>query len=288
MSKILKTIFIIAACVIVTLLANAFYDRQFKLSNIAWKWSVVDVPGIISSKQDVNLKVIVSQPFHYLDRGKQSFVFESHDKKFVLKFFDNRCSRSGWFPFLFSISQKKCERKFKRLLDGYQIASAYDEGNTGLVYSQLVPSYHDELSINLFDRFGIKHVINLSEVPFVIQYKAVPLRQLISSLLDKGNVEGAQKRLYQIVDMYMNEYQRGIVDLDRNFMYNTGFVGERPIRIDLGGLKLDGTIKDSTNYGKDLDKVFIKRLGEWLDRHYPKDKQEILDNIQKKIQVQSS
>src|SRR5262245_62079366 len=78
--------------------AYSFYDRQFKLSNIIGNFPIVDVSNISKSNEEY-LKIAFSQPFHYLDRGKQAYVFESQDKRYVLKFFDNRCLRSGKMPF---------------------------------------------------------------------------------------------------------------------------------------------------------------------------------------------
>lgn len=265
--------------IFVLTLFYSFYDRQFKKSNIQGKWPVVEMSSL-STDDRILLKKVVTQQFNYLDRGKQSFVFESQDNQYVLKFFDKRCLNSGEFPFIFNIKKKRCTKKIEQLFEGYQVAHVYDVGNTGLLFLQLTPDSSYTLKVDLIDRFGIKHLIDLSEVPFVVQVKATPLRKLIGKLLDKGEVEEVKKRLMQMAGMYIDEYRRGVVDLDHNFMYNTGFVGEHPIRIDLGRLKLDEEIKDPKNYKHDLNKVFIQRLGKWLERHYPKYKNEIMEYMQ--------
>jgi len=42
---------------------------------------------------------ILSQPFYYLNRGRQCFVFESLDKKYVIKFYDKeRFNLFYYFP----------------------------------------------------------------------------------------------------------------------------------------------------------------------------------------------
>ena len=282
MSKINKSLLII--CVSVSaIFAYSFCDRQFKKSNIQEEWPLVEMASLTKDDQ-ILLEKIVSQPFHYLDRGKQSFVFESQDKKVVLKFFDKRCLNSGKFPFIFNIKKKRCAKKIEQLFEGYRVAQEYDAGNTGLLYLQLVPDSSYSVKVDLIDRFGIKHVIDLSEVPFVVQEKATPLRNLISKQLNKGNVEEAKKKLFRMVSLYIDEYRRGIMDLDHNFMYNTGFVGENPIRIDLGRLKLNEEIKNPQCYRQDLNKVFIQRLGKWLESHYPKYKDEILNDMQSYLQ----
>lgn len=280
MPRFLKLLCILAGTFAILWVAFSFYDRQFKLSNVQGKWPSVEHQQI-TEKQLSLLQGAVSQPFRYLDRGKQSYVFVSQDQQYVLKFFDNRCLRSGTLSFFFSISEKRCQKKLSRLFRGYQTA-ALDPEHGGLLFVQLASddSYH--LPISVTDRFGISHEIDLAEIPFALQEKATPLRKLITRLLNDGKVEEAKSRLHQIVDMYVNGYKKGIVDLDYNFMYNTGFVGERPIRIDLGRLKESEEIKDPKVFSKDLEKVFVKRLGKWLKRHFPKYRDEILRDMRTK------
>ena len=283
MSKFYKSALILIGIFVFIVCAYSFFDRQFKLSNIQGEWPLV-TSSKITNKQQAFLHEVFSQPFHYLDRGKQSFVFVSEDQKYVLKFFDNRCLRSGSFSFLFTIDEEHCSRKLVQLFEGYRVAKVYDESHTGLLFLQLVPdpSYH--YHVNVIDRLGFKHEIDLSEVPFVLQEKAIPLRELITALLNKGNVAEAEHRLHQIIDMYLDGYQRGIVDLDHNFMYNTGFVGDRPLRIDLGRLQLSDQIKNPAVYNLDLQKIAIERLGDWLERHFPKYRQKILEDMRLKLQ----
>lgn len=282
MFKLFKSLLLAAGILIAVVIAYSYYDRQFRLANIQGNWPTSYDVQIAPDKLP-KLKEIVSQPFYYLDRGKQSFVFISQDQKTVLKFFDVRCMRSGMIPFLFSIGKKQCSKKLKRLFEGYQIANAHDSAYAGLLFLQLAadPSYHRQ--VTLIDRFGFKHDIDLSKVPFVLQEKATPLRQLITSLLEVGNVTEAKRRLRQIIDMYIDEYQHGIFDSDHNFMYNTGFVDERPLRIDLGRLHLDEKIKDPAVYQQDLEKIAVQRLGDWLERYSPRYRKEILEDVKLKL-----
>lgn len=282
MSRWLKPLLSIAVALLVLVIAYSYYDRQFRLANIQGKWPT-GYSTHITPDQLPSLKEIGSQPFSYLDRGKQSFVFISHDQKYVLKFFDARCMRSGMMPFLFSIGKKQCSKKLKQLFEGYKIAYEHDPSHSGLLFVQLAADSSYHLIVTVTDRFGFKHDIDLSEVPFVLQEKGVPLRQLITSLLEEGNVAETKRRLRLIVDMYVDEYQRGVFDSDHNFMYNTGFVGEKPLRIDLGRLHLEEKIKDPAVYQQDLEKIAVQRLGDWLERHFPRYRQEILADMKLKL-----
>lgn len=255
-------------------LSYRFYDQQFRLGNIHPRLDV-ESPTPISAENKQLLEKIFSKPFRYLDRGKQSYVFG--DDEYVLKFFDTRCLISGPMPLVVPVSAKRCARKTKRLVNGYRVAQAYDSDNTGLVFVQLAPDPTYSLPVKVIDRFGFEHDINLAEVPFAVQLKAVPTRVVITELLNKGDVQGAVEKLRQIVEMYISEYKRGVIDLDHNVMYNTGFVHGRPIRIDVGRLKHEDSVKDPEVYNRDLQKVTVERVSEWLGRHFPQYRQQIIE-----------
>lgn len=278
--KYLRFLLLLLAIALLSWFSYAFFDRQFKLSNVTGNWPKVEATPLTVEQQE-QLKDLFASPFHYLDRGKQSFVFVSNDSQYVLKLFDARCLRSGDFSFFFSITEEHCAKKLAQLFEGYRVAETYDSGHTGLVALQLVsdPSY--SLPITLIDRFGLYHNIDLAAVPFAVQQKAIPLREVISALLAKGEVNGAAEHLQRILDMYVQGYQKGVIDTDHNFMYNTGFVDDHPIRIDLGRLQFQEAVKDPSVYRQDLDKVFIERLGEWLERHFPKYRHQILIDMKK-------
>lgn len=280
LAKYLRFLLLIVGITLLLWFSYAFFDRQFKLSNVTGNWPKVKATPLTAQQQE-QLKDLFSSPFHYLDRGKQSFVFVSNDSKYVLKLFDARCLRSGDFFFLFSITEEHCAKKLAQLFEGYRVAETYDSEHTGLVALQLVPDPSYSLPITVIDRFGLRHNIDLASVPFAVQRKAIPLREVISALLAKEKIQEAIEHIQKILDMYIQGYQQGVIDTDHNFMYNTGFVDDRPIRIDLGRLQFQEAIKDPAVYRQDLDKVFIERLGEWLERHFPKYRHQILIDMKK-------
>src|SRR3972149_6342176 len=50
------------------------YNKSYELENLS----------------DINeVKSVLSRKFHYLTRGRECFIFESEDKKYILKFFDS-------------------------------------------------------------------------------------------------------------------------------------------------------------------------------------------------------
>ncbi|MEI8366107.1 MAG: hypothetical protein WCF65_06785 [Parachlamydiaceae bacterium] len=263
----MKKTLIILAAVLVCFFCYRFFDQQFRLTNIETTWP--DEGRILSAQEKMQLEPILSQTYDYLDRGKQSYVFSSWDGKYVLKFFDTRCLHSGALPLLFPIDAKRCAKKLQDLVSGYRLAWNRDRLHTGVIYVQLSSNPLNPFKVAVYDRFGFKHEMDLAKVPFILQERAIPTRELITALLNKGDVVEARKRVQLLKEMYIEEYRLGIIDGDHNVMYNTGFVGDRPVRLDAGRLHYDEAIVNPTLYQQDLDKVFKGRVNEWLNRHFP-------------------
>ncbi len=256
-------------------------DSQFCFQNIQEE-AIGHQEAVYDSFEQNKLQQILAQPYRYLDRGKQSFVFISQDEKYVLKFFDLRRYKPRLIP-LFPPSQIRMEKKMRRLFAGYKLAYEQDRDNAFIFFQQLIPNPLLKQIIVVSDRFGFRHSIDLSQVAFVIQNKAVPTRVEIGSLLERGDVTAAKNRLKQLLDMYMGEYARGIYDQDHNFMYNTGFVGDKPIRLDVGRLRAEERYKDRTVALDDLQKIAIDRTEGWLQRHFPQYRDEIMAEMSLKL-----
>lgn len=268
----------IAVGLVLLIGAYDFFDSQFRLSNVREHVSEPrEMP--VSSDEERLLKDILEQPFAYLDRGRQSYVFVSQDGRYVIKFFDLHRYQPGWATFFSKSSQARMKRKMERLFRGYELAYERDRDNAMIVYQQLVPNAALRQHVLLIDRFGIRHDIDLGQVPFIIQHKGKSTRDVMTDLLKKGNVKEAKKRLRQLMDMYVVEYSRGMFDRDHNFMYNTGFVGETPMRLDVGRLRADDRFKDPEYSRKDLEKVAYDRTEGWLQRHFPQYRKEILEDL---------
>lgn len=273
----IKFIFAAFVVFVVSYFGYVAFQKQFQLKNISLN---EELSSSIDGDIPISLDGIINQPFSYLDRGRQSFAFVSGDGRYVLKFFDTRCLRNDLLPYFGAISKKKCLKKISRLIAGYSLASQEDRKYSGLIYFQ--PKSNERLAdkvVHLADRFGISHAIDLGSVPFVVQYKAIPTREIITQLLEKGDVDGVKNRLKQIISMYMDEYQRGIYDRDHNFMYNTGFLGNEVMRIDVGRLRSVEQIKDPQVYRRDLQ-ILSRRTDEWLGRHFPQYRNAIMAYMQ--------
>lgn len=285
------------ALVIVTLFVGLrIYFRatdDFRISNIMYdmpyhaEW---EIPAL-SAKEKNDLDAILNQKFTYIGKGAQSYVFGSEDQKYVVKFFKFKHLRPSLLvqvlpdvaPFT-SYKQKVAARKQRKLygvFTGYKLAYDVDKDNSALVFIQLNPT-HSAKEIKLVDKLGFNRTVDLGEVAFIVQEKGQTLRNVLAELLNQGDVATAKKRIGQIFDLYLSEYSKGIYDHDHGVMQNAGFIGERPIHLDVGKLNNDDRMRQPEVYQEDLYKVGSK-MKVWLDDNYPKQAPEINRDIEAKL-----
>jgi hypothetical protein len=62
-------------------------------------------------------------------------------------------------------------------------------------------------------------------------------------------------------------------------MHNTGFVGDKPIHLDVGKLSHDQNMSERANMILDLEKVGI-RFEDWLKIHYPQYHKQVISHLQ--------
>lgn len=233
----------------------------------------------LDDTQKEKIDTILSEPFSFLGHGHQTFAFLSKDGKYVLKIFKfKRLKESSFLNFLLEVPlfqdyAKKQERirknRFDKLFKGYLIAFNYDQKNTGISYIHLNLTKDIKKSVTVTDYFGFTHVLNLDDIVFAIQEKAIPTKKVFQALLNQGDVEEVKKHLLALFTMYVDEYHHAIIDKDRNILSNTGFIEDRAVRIDIGQLSIDPSIKSTQAMKEDLQKIAHERLYKWFLSHYP-------------------
>lgn len=237
------------------------------------KWKV----SAITDNDTAKIDHILNQPFTYLSEGGQSYVFASQDQKYVLKLFKFNRFKPHFlvqilpdvFPFKTYRDQhiNKREHKLTTAFNGYKLAYDLHKEDSGLIALQLIPSNESKL-ITLTDKKNCLRTINLENVSYILQEKGEMLSTDLSNLLRDGNLSAAKKRLTQVLQLYLSEYQKGIYDLDHGVMHNIGCIGDRIFHLDGGKFISDTNMKDPEAYKKDLVKIASK-LQIWIEKHYP-------------------
>lgn len=207
---------------------------------------------------------LFEQPYFYLSKGRQCFVFVSADGKAVLKFFNYDrfrfpSSLAKLTPRLKAYAQKRSAR-FQTTLTSLQIANTLLKEETGLIALHLHES-KDLPTLTFFDSLDRCHTIDLNRVAFILQKRA-------TSLIDVIEDRGAK----EVIDSYClflkNRCEKKISDDDRDVMRNFGFLGDRLINLDPGRLFFSQRLETREGLEKEV-RIATKRLKKYLLKNHP-------------------
>jgi hypothetical protein len=230
----------------------------------------------LDDEQKEILQRMLDQPFHYIGKGIQSYVFASEDDQTVIKFFKHKHLRPfTWLndlpmtPKLRALCNEKIERRkqrVERLFSSCQLAYEKMREQTGLLFIHLNRTPALEKKIVLVDKLGFKHHVEIDNYEYILQKKAKTVSEVFSHL-EKGEVLG---KVQLLVDLVLNRCQKGICDRDRSFVQNVAFTPneEEAIFIDFGQFYEDPIILQEEEQAKDLTSR-LASLRFWTERHFP-------------------
>lgn len=233
---------------------------------------------LLTQAETIEFDTALNQPYSYLGKGCQAYVFESEDHKYVIKFFKyQRYRLTPWLayaPALPAIQQYKKEKLEKKWfkLDGFvkswKIAFEHLKDETGLVFVHLNKTHDLQKTIFITDKIGRQHTVNLDEMEFCIQRRADMLCSTLLRYKEAEDLVKAQQLIDQLLNLIVSEYHRGLADNDHALMQNTGVAEGKPIHIDVGQFVLNDKIKDPAVYNQELyTKTYKFKV--WLREAYP-------------------
>ncbi len=289
---------LVCASIFLTLFgaARVYYrfTDDFRVANMTYEiahhsdWEIDPLTQVEEEK----LNHVLDQTYHYLGKGAQSYVFSSEDGKYVLKFFKFKHLKPSLFysliPHVYPLKQfvEKEELRKKRKLNsvfiGYRLSYDLHKDETGLVFIHLNKTNNLNRSVVVKDKIGRSHTIDLDSTVFLVQEKGETLRTVMNNLLNQHQVALAKQRIRQVFDLYLSEYTKGIYDRDHGVMHNVGFVGERPIHLDVGKMIVDDNLKNPNIYKKDLQLIYAK-IDLWISMNYPQYYDEVVKDMHEKF-----
>lgn len=201
---------------------------------------------------DPRVLAILDQPYHYIDKGSQSYVFESRDGNYVVKFF--------------RFDHPADPLKVLTLFNACHIAYNQLREETGLVYIHLNLSQATLPILHCKDPIGRKYQFPLDHYRFAIQKKAKPFR----ITLEEANCDPAlmQKRIDQFMDLLLSRTSKGIYNTDPTLSRNFGFLEDRAIEIDFGNYRPvseHDQISEVRRYTARLRRWLSTEAPEWVD-----------------------
>lgn len=220
----------------------------------------------------------IDQPYHYLGKGCQSYVFASADGQYVAKFFKyQRCRLALWFvhfpplPAIVKYRQEKEERKWNKLngvIQSWKTAFEHLKEETGLIFVHLNKTTTLGRELTVYDKTGTMHRIALDEMEFCIQKRAKMLCHVLLDYKQGNQLLQAEQLIDQLLSLIVSEYRRGLADNDHALMQNTGVAQGKPVHIDVGQFVCDATVKQSEiSHQEIVTKTYKFKL--WLDENYP-------------------
>lgn len=222
--------------------------------------------------QDIdNIKGILSKKFHYLTRGRESFIFESEDKKYILKFFDStRYYTSIYAPsipfpkFLNDFRKKHYNRRKNKLafnLSSAKIAYERLKDDSALIYVNLNKTTLFRDKLNITNKYGREFFIDLNDVFFILQKKC----DLFYVKYQNSTDENYKNFLLEaFIDMVHRRTIKLVIDDDiGKKRRNWGIIDKKAVTFDIGRWYVDENLKTPEGYKKEMikgTKIFRRYL----------------------------
>lgn len=277
-----KIIAIILIALVIYALGRLYYQvtAGFSVTNITLDLSKEPNHGVkeISEAKQSEINQILNQPYHYLGKGCQSYVFMSEDGRYVIKFLKYQRylipSYVDFFSFIPSVKEYKQKKEAKKrekldaLLNSWTIAFNDLSPETGVIFLHLNPSSTLIEKLSITDKMGLSHEVSTQTTAFLVQKSATMLCKTLEEKMSNNDVDGAKNILRTLISMLLFEYARGFGDNDHALMQNTGMIGNQPLHIDVGQFSKEERFKDPKVYKEELfSKTYKFRI--WLSKHYP-------------------
>jgi len=208
---------------------------------------------------------ILVQPFHYLTKGRQCFVFESADGKYVLKFFNQKYLEMPWYSFL-SREKEKAKRALRRHFYENSYEIAHRELGEEILYLHLGPS--ESLPTGtILDKTGRRWALDLNRLPFVLQKKGIPFYSGLEAIYQKEGLQGLYREIDAFIDAISRRISKSIADADRDVEHNWGYVEGHIFHLDPGRLYYDD-LAESARCKEEWERA-THDFHKWLTEYYP-------------------
>lgn len=225
-------------------------------------------------------KAILAQDFHYLTRGRECFIFESTDKKYVLKFFDSSRYYTKYFfadialprflpKYIDTYRFKHYNRRSTKLnfnLSSTKLAFENLKEGSALVYVHLNKTTAFKDKIKIINKYGKKSYLDLNNIFFILQKKCDIFYRVYE------NTDDEKYKVYLLesfLEMVHNRTKKLIIDDDiGKKRRNWGLHNNKAVTIDIGRWYFDEKLASFEGYKKEMLKA-TKILRKYLTENEP-------------------
>lgn len=199
----------------------------------------------------------LAQPYRYLSRGRQSFVFESLDGKFVLKFFN-----SSYLNLSGNKQKRKLRRKFFK--ESYLLAWKELRQETGLLHLHQGIAASHLPKIKLTHRTGSSFDLDLTQAAFVLQKKGHVFTEALPHIFKTEGISGIEKTIDLWFGFVRLRLEKKIADRDADAISNMGLCEGALLNLDPGRLCFDKNLNLEKEWAHSSS-----HFRRWLNRNYP-------------------
>lgn len=231
-----------------------------------------------TQEEKAALEPLFEQSFRYLGKGCQCYAFGSEDGKFVLKLFKHKHLRplkwTSYLPLKGLLKEKRelnrqhCQQRAKQLLSSYKLASEELVEETGLVCIHLNKTPFLGKQVVIIDKIGRKYRVAIDAHEFILQRRAVGLKEVFSQALQKQDDHAVEQKIQDLIHLIVLRCSKGIRDKDRSFVPNVAFCPYegKAIFIDVGQFYKDKAMEYPQE--KNQEVLFrLKGLYAWAQEH---------------------
>jgi len=249
-------------CIVGLCLSFLAYIRTDFFSN----HSIVDsLPSSVSvSPSEESFRALL-QPYRYLGKGRQCYVFVSEDGKSVIKFFNQKYITLPWYGKWLQGERSKREQRQKFARESYSIA--WDE-DSEILYVHLGKSEKPLPFLPITDKASRFFWIDLNAVSFVLQKKGEPFYPALESMyLSKGS-DGLKEGIRQFVTLIAHRIEKKIADADQDVEHNFGVIDGKIFHLDPGRLFFEENLWQPDMLRQEWWRA-THRFRRWLLQKYP-------------------
>jgi hypothetical protein len=230
--------------------------RGFKIKKTELELESCSNWEVVPKLSAVEVRLILSQPFRYLDKGAQCYAFLSEDGQYVLKLFrfDQRQRKN------FS----KLERA-SRFLDASKLAYVLAAEETGLLHLHLNPTSNALPTVKARGPLGQSFRLPLDRFRFALQKRATPLEEGLFKALKSGKLN---ERVEEIISLLESRIGKRIGNTDPSLWRNFGFLDDRAIEIDFGNYTRRPDFSEERFARAEFER-YMRSLRSWIEIHAP-------------------
>lgn len=211
-------------------------------------------------------KAALSQPYRYLGKGRQCFVFASEDQKYVVKFFNQRYLQVPWYAFL--SSQERAKRAQRQHFYEHSYEIAFRELGEEILYLHMGRADLPLPSLSLRDKANRTHHLDLNTFPFVLQKKGTPFYEGLEAVYAKEGLTGLCREIDAFAGAISLRIAKHIADADQDIEHNWGYIDGRIFHLDPGRLYYDPQLKEPERLSQEWRSATHK-FHRWLQKTHP-------------------